>query len=188
MDHRARVKKTCYSEEYKQKKPCANVQCVEIAAMATATDAQPHTVTHKHINMLRYHTVLKGPYYPLPRSDLCVSISIAPRLHLDSDVNFCSMYLLNGTFYGYSRSHKLYFEQTNTSCMTEQTAYILFFHSPTQFNSARSSSQRQRSAQTSDFCFYRFDIIHDCFFFLVSLYKLLYILSLFTPLAISLGR
>lgn len=34
------------------------------------------------------------------------------------------MCLLNDGFYGYSRSHKLYFEHTNTSCMTEQTFFF----------------------------------------------------------------
>lgn len=42
--YQRKKKQTFFLEEHKQN-PCANVYCVEIAAMATATDAPPHRIT-----------------------------------------------------------------------------------------------------------------------------------------------
>lgn len=134
------------------------------------------TGLHKHkYTLVSYR--FQRPFYP-SELDLCI--------YLKSNVNisiwmwiFFPMYLLNGHFYGYSRSHKLYFEQTNTSCMTEQTTVTFFL-----FTNAIQFGQIVITAvQTSDFCFYRFDIIHDCSFLsLVSLYNVSSTYFYFLPL------
>lgn len=137
---------------------------------------------YTHINILRYHTVFKGRF--IRPHWICVSIWKAMRTSRFGCEFFFLMYLLNGHFYGYSRSHKLYFEQTNISCMTEQTTVTFFL-----FTNAIQFRQIVITAvQTSDFCFYSFDIIHDCSFLsLVSLYKTLVHTFTFYPFGNFIG-
>lgn len=137
------------------------------------SSAQDYT----NINILWYHTVFKGHF--IRPNWICVSIWKATWTSRFGCEFFFPMYLLNGHFYGYSRSHKLYFEQTNTSCMTEQTTVTFFL-----FTNAIQFGQIVITAvQTSDFCFYRFDIIHDCSFLsLVSLYNVSSTYFYFLPL------
>lgn len=134
----AKKKNCCYHSIRTQKIPCASIHCVEIVAMATATDAQPHRykLTSKRIRINCGIIPFSKGHFILPH--LFVYISIVARISRFGHEIFSHVFSLNGRFYGYSPSHKLYFEQTNTSCMTEQTIFFLCVSFwPTQFNSAR---------------------------------------------------
>lgn len=170
--------KQCFLEEQKPLCKCVLRRNSRNGDSNRCSTAQDYT----YINILWYHTVFKGHF--IRPHWICVSIWKAMRTSRFGCEFFFPMYLLNGHFYGYSRSHKLYFEQTNISYMTEQTTVTFFL-----FTNAIQFRQIVITAvQTSDFCFYRFDIIHDCSFLsLVSLYKTLVHTFTFYPFGNFIG-